>query len=372
MQDRVESFIRDADARCDQDFEELALQVFADQYDRHPSYQRLCRARGGAPDRVQRWQDIPAAPADIFKEPAFTQVHSSVNPDDRMFRSSGTTRGPDHRSLHAVGLSLSTYHLAAMAHFDRMVCADRPGPLRTLILGPTQTSHPQSSLGQMFSWCGKDFGDGPAATSMDAEGVFDLDHAVRWLIDSAADTGPVLILAISSALTSLFQTLRTRSLRLRLPADSRVVDTGGNKGVRAFSAAGLRKAAWTFLHVPSYNCVNEYGMTELFSQFYDDALMSRHDGSLLPRSKVGPGWTRTIVVDPTTLTEVPCGESGLLCHLDLANWESIVAVQTSDIGRRTGRGFELLGRAPQAQQRGCSALLASMRSDNAASDPESV
>jgi hypothetical protein len=59
---------------------------------------------------------------------------------------------------------------------------------------------------------------------------------------------------------------------------------------------------------------------------------------------------------------VAAGEPGLLRHLDLANWASISALQTLDIGKPRGRGFELAGRAKGADARGCSALLSEIRS----------
>ena len=41
---------------------------------------------------------------------------------------------------------------------------------------------------------------------------------------------------------------------------------------------------------------------------------------------------------------------------DLANTGSVAAVATADLGRRTpdGEGFEIVGRAPDAEERGCS------------------
>jgi hypothetical protein len=48
------------------------------------------------------------------------------------------------------------------------------------------------------------------------------------------------------------------------------------------------------------------------------------------------------------------GESGLLRVFDLANVHSVMAIQTDDLGVRRGDGFELVGRAPFAEPRGCS------------------
>jgi hypothetical protein len=98
-------------------------------------------------------------------------------------------------------------------------------------------------------------------------------------------------------------------------------------------------------------------MTELLSQFYEDAYRTRWSGGLDARAKTGPQWTRTLVVDPATFAPLPRGERGILRHVDLANMESIAAVQTLDIGVEKGRGFEILGRASGAETRGCSQLM---------------
>jgi hypothetical protein len=217
----------------------------------------------------------------------------------------------------------------------------------------------------MFSWIVERHSKpGGSFVAFDAGGTVTIGDALAWLRDAAARAAPVLILSVTSAITALLDDLRRSGEELRLPADSRIVDTGGSKTygaagttARAYSARALLKAAWSRLHVPAYMCVNEYGMTELLSQFYDDALASRVAGRLAPRAKVGPPWTRTRVVDPVKLAPVERGEKGLLLHLDLANVESVAAVQTLDVGRAIGGGFEILGRAAGAERRGCSALL---------------
>ena len=50
-------------------------------------------------------------------------------------------------------------------------------------------------------------------------------------------------------------------------------------------------------------------------------------------------------------------ETGLLKHVDLANRGSAIAVQTEDLGVATEAGFEVLGRVPAAEARGCSLAL---------------
>jgi hypothetical protein len=54
------------------------------------------------------------------------------------------------------------------------------------------------------------------------------------------------------------------------------------------------------------------------------------------------------------MEDVARGETGILLHYDLANTGSVLAVQTSDLGRLSGNGFEVLGRLAGAEARGCS------------------
>jgi hypothetical protein len=96
--------------------------------------------------------------------------------------------------------------------------------------------------------------------------------------------------------------------------------------------------------------VNQYGMTELGSQFYDSTL--REPDAV--RRKLGPPWARVRVVDPETGEEAGAGAVGGLFVTDLANTGSVIALQTGDLGRSVADGFEVLGRDPGAEERGCS------------------
>ena len=133
------------------------------------------------------------------------------------------------------------------------------------------------------------------------------------------------------------------------------MDTGGYKGrsreVAKEELYGLYEA---ILGIPGDHVVNEYGMTELATQFYDSVLADKIRGVSSHRHKVVPPWARTIVVDPDTLLPLSPGNAGLLRHLDLANLSSVMAIQTEDLGYEVAGGFEVLGRAKGAEARGCS------------------
>jgi len=69
-----------------------------------------------------------------------------------------------------------------------------------------------------------------------------------------------------------------------------------------------------------------------------------------------PPWVRVVAVDPENLKVLPEGEVGLLRIFDLANVDSVMAIQTEDLGRAWQDRIELVGRATGAELRGCSLL----------------
>ena len=148
------------------------------------------------------------------------------------------------------------------------------------------------------------------------------------------------------------------------------MDTGGFKGQRSeISKEELYRGYEEVLGIPKEFIVNEYGMTEMTSQFYDNVLLNHFQGRhalsadrQAPRHKTIPHWVRTTVVDPETLAEVPAGTVGILKHLDLANCGSVMALLTEDLGYAVADGFELAGRIEGAEARGCSLLIEEMRS----------
>jgi acyl-CoA synthetase (AMP-forming)/AMP-acid ligase II len=139
--------------------------------------------------------------------------------------------------------------------------------------------------------------------------------------------------------------------RLALPAGTRIMETGGFKGrARESTREELYAQLRERLGVPPERIVNQYGMTELGSQFYDSVLVRPNTA----RHKLAPPWTRVRIVDPDTGWDRPTGEAGLIQIVDLANTGSVLALQTADLGRELPGGFEVLGRSPDAEARGCS------------------
>jgi hypothetical protein len=335
------------------DFESWAARIFRHQFAANTPYRRYCERRGVTPATVARWEDVPAVPTRAFRH-----VDLACGPPEAVFRTSGTTDA-EARGRHLVP-HLGLYRASALAAFRRFVLPD-DARLPALFLLPSPRLRPDSSLVQMAVWVGEELATS-AEWLVDASGL-ESERLLTRLADAEAAGDALLIVGVTAAFARLFATCRARGQAFRLAPASRVVDTGGAKGLaQPLSRAAFLRECWTLLGIAGYYCVNEYGMTELCSQRYDSVLDDRfHGRSLAPRRLVAPPWLRTRVLDPDTLEAVPPGDVGLLCHHDLANAGSVSVVLTEDLGRSLGEdGIELRGRVPEAVPRGCGLLLADL------------
>ena len=334
------------------DFEAWAVRIFAHQFERNAPYRTVCERRGVTPSVVARWEDVPPVPTAAFRQHELT-----CGPPEAIFRTSGTTAGPATRGAHLVP-HLDLYRASALAAFREFVLPDGVRP-SSLFLLPSPARRPESSLVRMCAWVGETLGS--RHDWFVGEGGLETERLLQQLGERAERGETVLLAGPTAAFADLFDACRARRRTLRLGPGSRVMDTGGAKGLRRpLSRAGFLRECWTHLGVAGYSCVNEYGMTELCSQRYDSALVDRFRGrNLAPRRLLAPPWLRTRVVDPDTLELVPPGATGLLCHHDLANAGSVSVVLTEDLGRTVGDdGIEVMGRVAGALPRGCGLLLA--------------
>ena len=332
------------------DFEAWALRVFRHQYERNAPYRGFCDRRGVSPATVARWQDVPPVPTAAFRHADLT-----CGPAEIVFRTSGTTAGSGARGRHLVA-DLGLYRTSALLTFERFVLPDG-ARLPCLFLLPPPDVRPDSSLVHMCVWVGESLAMG-AEWFVGPDGL-DVERLVDRLDALGTTHAGVLLAGPTAGFVRLFDTGRT----FKLGPATRIMDTGGQKGMpRPLSRPGFLRACWTHLGVAGYCCVNEYGMTELCSQRYEGVLWERHHGrNLAPRRLLAPPWLRTRVVDPDTLADVAPGETGLLCHHDLANAGSVSVVLTEDLGRSVGDdGIEVLGRVSGAMPRGCGLLLAAL------------
>ena len=343
-------------------FEELALPLFAHQFARCEPFARFCRARGATPENVDSWREIPAVPSGAFKEMALRSF-----PPERerhVFRTSGTStrrRGELHLD------TLALYEASLLPSFERHLLPDlgeASERMRMVILAPSPLEAPDSSLSHMFGVVLERRGD--RASGFLVEGG---ELQTRRLLDgierAAASDVAVALCGTALALVHLLEAMERAEHQIALPEGSRVMETGGFKGSsRELPRDLLYQRLHRSLDIPPGRIVNQYGMTELGSQFYDSVL--RDPGT--PRRKLGPPWARVRLIDPESGDEAPDGEIGVVTVLDLANTGSVLAIQSADLGRALGDGFEVLGREPGAEARGCSIAADEMLQGDAASE----
>ena len=416
------------------------------QFERCAPYRRFARARGATPERVRRWQEIPALPTGAFKE--FALRGFAARDTVKIFCSSGTTLG-QQSALHLDTLAL--YEAATNACFTRGMLPDlepravtacdgavtsvaraedvhcKSARARLLVLAPSAEEAPDSSLSHMFEVVRRERGTADSKFFV-ARGAL-LEDAFCAALESACaatDGAPVLLCGTAFAFVHALDALAARGLRFRLPAGARIMETGGFKGrAREIAQPEFYARLADAFGVPPSRIVNQYGMTELGSQFYDGVLQgdaaveennARADATVeendvraararknstpspsqaapspplspspsrpapsppphaapspsppsparaqnYARWKRVPPWVRVRVLHPATGLLCAPGEPGLLQIHDLANTGSVAALLTADLGRMRGApddadcAFEVLGRAPGAEARGCS------------------
>jgi hypothetical protein len=322
-------------------FERLAIEAFRFQYTHNPAYRRFVATCGKDASSVESWREIPAVPTGAFKAARLATFPPTR--EVRTFRTSGSTT-EQRGELHLDRLDL--YEASLLATFSPNLCPEG-GRIRFAVLAPSARDAPDSSLSYMFEVVVRDLGTADSRFYMTDRGL--RQNALVQELGSAHR--PVALVGTAFAFVHFLDFLAERRIVLTLPEGSRVMETGGFKGrSRELSRNDLHGAIEKQLGVRANRIVNQYGMCELGSQFYEPTLRVGR----VTQAKQIPPWVRTRIVDPARLEEVPDGEVGILVHYDLANTGSVLAVQTSDLGRRVEGGFEVLGRAPDAEVRGCS------------------
>jgi len=354
-------------------FNDLALRVFRFQCEANPGYGGFVARRGLDPDGVSRWEGIPLLPARAFK--SFPLVSGDLKETERIFRTSGTTAGTQVRGEHHVR-DLALYRGSLLPNFRAHLLPEGV-PMPVLCLLPSPDAAPDSSLSFMMGEVVGAFGaregatrdgEGPVSVGGNAVGTpvgpgggffvhpergIEIGPFKEALETAVTGTGPVLLAGTAFAFVQWLEVVEKEGWRVPLPEGSRIMETGGYKGrTRALSRADLYRSLRGAFGVPAERIVNEYGMTELLSQFYEPVMTL--DDRVGERFHRGPPWVRTRVLDPLTLEEAPEGELGVLAHLDLANLGSVAAILTEDLGRRVPGGFHLVGRSRGAEPRGCS------------------
>lgn len=299
--------------------------------------------------RIERLEDVPFLPVTLFK----THVLSSVPESEvlKVLTSSGTTgQRPSRVFLDAETASVQSTVLVKVAqHFlgkERlpMVILDHSGVVRD------RGSHSARGAGILGM---AQFGHRPFYALRED---MSLDHdGLRVYLDQAAGRRVLLFGFTFMIWQYLVQVLERAGWRLNLPGGV-LVHSGGWKKLQesAVDPRAFRERVQSATGVDQV--INFYGMVEqVGGVYFENPIHYLH----------APIYSEVIVRDPVTLEPMPDGQPGLVQVLScLPTSYPGHSLLTEDLGvirgvdpEGTGMGgrcFEILGRVPKAELRGCS------------------
>jgi hypothetical protein len=366
LRERIRTGMREGD------FESLALELFALQFENNHAYRTFCERMNRTPENTHDWREIPAVPAAAFKELQMTSLKREEQ--TAVFYSSGTTAERRSRHFHSAE-SLSLYEDSLLAWFKPNVTAK---PTSIICLIPPPLEAPNSSLAHMFQTVRNRLGAEDSiflgVVSPDGGWSLDLDRSVAAMEKMSTGNQPALIMGTAFAFVHLLDHVARQNCHFTLTKGSLALETGGYKGrSRSLPKAQLHSLISDYLGIEAPQIVCEYGMSELGSQAYSSVAVGsrrreeadRVSESIVPSAASHrplpepfqfPPWARARIISPETGAELEEGGTGLIEVFDLANVYSVMAIKTEDLGINRGGGFELVGRADIAEPRGCSLM----------------
>ena len=308
----------------EEEFSQLALEVFRFQAQRCAPYRQYVELLGVDPTCVSRVEDIPFLPIELFK---LRDVYCGNAEPEKVFTSSSTTGQTPSRHMMQ---SLALYEQAFTRAFEQFYGNAEGWSIYGLL--PNYLQREGSSLvymvDRLIARCGS--------------GGFYLDEYEKLLSDMAADPKPKILLGVSYALWDLAEQYAPKL------ENTVVMETGGMKGRREeLPKAEFHKILTSAFGVEKIH--SEYGMAELTSQAY-----SSGDGVFNV-----PQWMRVLARDVNNpLKVLPQDSRGALNIIDLANLSSCAFIATQDVGRTYEDGaFMVEGRLSGAEVRGCNLLV---------------
>lgn len=307
-------------------FDEIALEIFRFQASENPVYRAWVSHLGLAPDEVKRLEEIPFLPIRFFKS---HQVVTGSWPVEKIFRSSGTTGV--QTSNHSVD-SINFYHQHALHDFKRQLMD--PADVHFIAVLPSYAERMDSSLVSMAECLIRASGSSHSGFYPPERKIIDV-----LLEKCRSTTRPVILLGVTFALLQFAR----EGMDLRGVI---VIETGGMKGRgRELTREELHQ---NLRRLNPLSIWSEYGMTELLSQSYS------LNGAPFKPSSCMKVLVREIN-DPYHLTGL--GKTGIIKIVDLANVHSCCFIETQDLGKLWPDGcFEVVGRQDYSDVRGCNLL----------------
>lgn len=316
--------------QSEEDFEQVAIEVFQYQYENCLPYRKFCNLLNTDPKQVVHSTDIPFLPIEFFKSHKIFDKQQTEA--ESIFTSSGTT-GME-RSQHYVA-SNKIYEESFLRAFKQFYGETTDYTILALL--PSYLERDGSSLIYMVDRLIKD-SNNPSSGFY----LHNTEDLVKKLLDQEKLGKKTLLIGVSYALLDLIEDFDLPALEHTI-----IMETGGMKGKRKeLIKQELHKILAVGFGVPQIH--SEYGMTELLSQAYSEG-----NGFFYT-----PPWMRVLTrdtEDPLSYVEYVTGGINVI---DLANLHSCSFIATQDLGKLHLDGsFEIIGRFDNSDIRGCNLLL---------------
>lgn len=313
-----------------ENFTEHALSLFRYQALHVPIYKEFIQMQRIDVSCIHTLEEIPFLPIQFFKN---FDVIAEDKQAEIVFTSSGT-KGTVSKHLIA---DLQLYELSFLESFKLFYHS--PKDYVILALLPSYLERKGSSLIYMMQKL--------IDKSENVKSGFFLNQhelIMNTIIENEAKGIKSLLIGVSYALLDLAE-----HRQMNAPLHNTIImETGGMKGRRReMVREELHQTLCNAFGVASIH--SEYGMTELLSQAY-----SKENGIFQC-----PPWMRVGISDVNDPCDIHFkNKSGRINIIDLANQYSCAFIATDDIGSVDEFGcFKVLGRADNAEVRGCNLML---------------
>lgn len=312
-----------------QQFDELALEVFRYQSEHCLVYKQYLQILGTDITKINKLEEIPYLPIEFFKN---FKITTGEFVSEQIFESSSTS-----------GIGVSKHYLKSTKWYEstfkkcfefRLQNAENYCHLALL---PSYLERNNSSLVYQIN-------EFIQTSKYDKSGFYLYNHQelAEQLMANEALNIPTILWGVTFALLDFAESCPVTLKH------TQIIETGGMKGKRKeIVRAELHQRLKSAFKMEAI--AGEYGMTELMSQAY-----SLNNGIFQC-----PPWMRATayeINDP--FSPLFNFKNGVLHIIDLANINSCSFLATSDIGRVNNDGsFEVLGRLDNSDTRGCNLLV---------------
>lgn len=322
-------------------------------------YRTFCDKRGFHPQKWLELSDLPYLPTAIFKDTLLLSV-----PEDKVFRtisSSATTTGRPSR----IGLDQETSRRQSKC-FNKVVLERLGNKRRKFIvldvpesISRTKEVSARSSTIRSLLFCASEAQT--CVEEIDGKLVLDEKKLEKFLSQAAREQEQVVIFGFTYILYAhAVQPLLSGQKKYKMKG-SKIIHIGGWKKLEdlKISPEELVSQCSEVFGVEGGDVVDFYGFTE-------------QAGMIYPTCEAGqrhvPVWGEVIVRDQMSLKPLPPGKEGLLQFVSpIQTSYPGHSVLTEDVGfivgvdaclcGRNGTTFKVIGRAQQAEVRGCGDIM---------------